>query len=105
MFLKKVEARYILAFDEEHDEYDETDEADKPSDDDIFLSPAGNLGSHTDLSAGGRYVGTFKTEEAAQKAIVDWMKKENWYPNIWYVSDHGNQHPYVLDDKYQKMLA
>lgn len=26
------------------------------------------------------------------KAIRDYMARTNWYPNVWFISDHGNAH-------------
>jgi hypothetical protein len=26
------------------------------------------------------------------KAIDAWMEKSNYYPNVWFISDHGNAH-------------
>ena len=30
-------------------------------------------------------------------AIRDWMEKNTYWPSVWWVSDHGNVHPYKLE--------
>lgn len=76
-------------------EYDE-DEEFTPDDEDCYLSDSGPLGSRTSVSCGGKFIGEYKTESAAAKAVKAWMKKEKYYPSIWKVSDHGNISPYSL---------
>jgi uncharacterized membrane protein (UPF0127 family) len=62
----------------------------EPEEDDIFIQDSGPLGSRTSVSAGGKFLGEFKTEEEAEEAIKEWMEANQWYPNVWKVSDHGN---------------
>lgn len=100
-FSAKVQAKYIVA--EQDDDQDERDE-DEQSEDDIYITPAGKLGSMLSLSAGGKFIGEFSEDEDVQEAIVEWMNKNKFYPNIWFVSDHGNVSPYQLDDKYQRKV-
>lgn len=97
-FASKVQAKYVVA---EHD--DEEQELEE-SDDDIYITPAGKLGSMLSLSAEGKFIGEFSEDEDVQEAIVEWMNKNKFYPSIWFVSDHGNVSPYKLDDKYQRMV-
>ena len=106
-FIKSLKAKYqVLSTDEEdqEDRSDEEDQEDRSDEDDIFLSDTGPLGSHTSVSAGGKHIGNFKSYEDAEKAIVNWINKNKWQPNIWQVSDHGNEHRYELGKKYQKMI-
>ena len=77
---------------------------DQPSEDDAFLAPTGPLGSRTSLSVDGKFIGEFKSDEEAEEALVKWMKKNSIYPGVWYVSDHGNVHPYTLSEKSAKNL-
>ena len=92
-------AKYIVAYDED----DENEEV-EPDEEDAFLSPCGYLGSKTSLSVGGKFIGEFKDDEAAEKALVDWIIKNNWHPAVWMVSDHGNVHRYNLSDANHKKI-
>lgn len=74
------------------------DEMEEPDEEDIFFSPAGPLGAWTSVSAGGKHIGTFKSDDnesaddKAYAAAKKWAKKSNFYPSAWQVSDHGNYH-------------
>jgi len=74
-------------------------EEDTPQDDDIYFSASGPLGSKTSLSADGKHIGEFSEFEEAEIAALKWMKKSNFFPNAWVVSDHGNMHPHTWDKK------
>ena len=86
----------------EDDNYDSEPEG--PSEDDIIISDSGSLGSRTSVSAGGRHIGEYKSTEEAEKAIVDWINKNKWYPAIWYQDDHGGIESYKLEPKNQKKI-
>jgi len=86
------------------DEWDDGSEEERPSDDDIILHNSGTLGSRTSVSASGRHIGEFKSDEEAEKAIVDWINRNKFHPGIWYVDDHGGVSPYSLDPKNQKKI-
>lgn len=94
-YLEKIQAH--LDEDEDEDEHE-------PSEDDAFFSPCGPLGSKTHLSVNNKSIGEFKSDRDAQKALVDWINKNKFYPNIWYVSDHGNVHPHELDSDLAKQI-
>src|SRR6185312_3577620 len=49
-------------------------------------------------SAGGKFVGEFNSHEEAEEAAKAWMKKNNFFPNAWIVSDHGNHHPTTIGE-------
>ena len=89
---------------ENEEEIDIDPEGKIPDKDDIVLTPSGRLGSKISLSAEGKYVGEFDSEEEAEKAIVIWINKNKYYPNIWFIDDHGGSHPYTLEDKNQKKI-
>jgi hypothetical protein len=75
----------------------EQDEEDpEPDEDDIFMKPSGALGGSTSVTAGGEFLGEFSSDEEAEAAIKEWMEKNNYYPNVWQVSDHGNVSPVIL---------
>lgn len=66
-------------------------------DEDAFLYSTGPLLSKTSVSIDGKYLGEFKTEELAVDAIKKYMHQNNFYPNVWYVSDHGNISIYNME--------
>jgi len=68
----------------------EEDSEPEPEEDDIFMQPSGSLGGRTSVSAGGKFLGEFSSDEEAEAAIKEWMEEHKWYPNVWRVSDHGN---------------
>ena len=104
-FLERIQASYRVAhIDPEDQEEMEEPEEDKPSEDDAFFAACGYLGSKTSVSVGGKHIGEFKSEKEAEEALVTWINKNNFYPNIWQVSDHGNVHPYTLDKEIAKKI-
>ena len=67
------------------------DETDEIQEGDYVLFDAGRLGSQTGVSVmGGKRIGAFESEGKALAFIRGCMEEENYYPNIWYVNDHGN---------------
>ena len=89
----------ISALDEDDDGGDDDGGGeDRPDEEDIFFSSSGPLGSKTTLSAGGKFVGEFNSHEEAEEAAKAWMKKNNFFPNAWIVSDHGNHHPTTIGE-------
>ena len=62
-----------------------------PSPDDFVLFPTGSLGGQTGVSrVQGKHLGTYATTEEALEAVRRIMEAEQYWPNIWYESDHGN---------------
>ena len=69
------------------------EQEDEPQEGDIIKSPSGSLGSKISVSeVEGKFIGEFSSDEEADEAIHEWMKKNKWYPNVWVESDHGNLH-------------
>ena len=71
---------------------------DQPDLYDCFLTPSGTLGSKTSVSINQTYLGEFDDSDLAEDAIRAWIETNGFYPNIWYVSDHGNITHYRLED-------
>lgn len=71
----------------------------KPEQDDIFITPSGQLGSKTSLSCGGKFVGEFDDNDEALQEAKKWMDEHKFYPTIWWVSDHGNHWPIDIEGK------
>lgn len=64
---------------------------DGPCEGDFTLTPCGPFGGKTAL---GRvhddFISEFDCDEDAIRATRDIMEREQFWPNIWVVSDHGN---------------
>jgi hypothetical protein len=56
---------------------------------DAFYSPSGRLGSKTSASFCQRHLGEFDSDDEALDAIRKQGKQENWFPNVWFIDDHG----------------
>jgi hypothetical protein len=78
----------------EDDTIKENDETMQPQDDDCFIE---SNGFKLSVSCGGKFVGEFVEDDDAYKAVKAWKVKNNWYPQTWFVSDHGNMSP--VDDE------
>ena len=86
--------------DDEEDEEDEDDEEDQEEEDedDIFSEEEMRSGFViSDSRRGGydvvnehKHVGHYSDMDKALAAIETEMKRSNFYPNIYYVNDHGN---------------
>jgi hypothetical protein len=66
-----------------------------PEEGDYIISSCGPLGSMTRVSVVGdsrsrKVFGGEKQAASAWAYITERMTKENFYPNIWHMSDHGN---------------
>jgi len=42
------------------------------------------------VSCGGKFIDEFEDDDKAYAAVREWKKRNNWYPNTWFISDHGN---------------
>jgi len=69
-----------------------SDEEHSPEDEDIYFHPSGPLGFKTSVSAGGKHLGEFSSNDEAEAAAREWTNRSNFWPNVWRVSDHGNYH-------------
>ena len=76
----------------------EDDEFDIPCEDDCFITPCGSLGSKYGVSIGGKFLGEFVEMDDAEKAIREQMEQDQFWPSVWFVSDHGNVSPHSLTD-------
>jgi len=70
----------------------------EPAPEDYTITPCGSLGSMTCVGQveGGKhsFVGKFSTDRAAERAICAKMDREQFWPSVWWISDHGNVRPY-----------
>lgn len=78
---------------EMEDERSEEPEHDEPDEGDFVLSDTGYLGSGVAVGeVGGGFLGDFKDEDEALAFVRTHMEENNFFPNIWRESDHGNMH-------------
>jgi hypothetical protein len=54
---------------------------------DCIISSDGNKYS---VSCGGKFLGDFIEWDDAMSKVITWQEANKWYPNIWFISDHGN---------------
>ena len=82
----------------EPEEFEE-DEFSEPQDGDYTMTPSGSLGSRTSVGiVNGKFLGEFDSGEAAAKFINKHMQKENFFPNVWYIDDHGGSNLINVDN-------
>ena len=76
------------------DDYESDEElwGDEPDEGDVVISDAGRLGGQTQVSFGGKNLGTFTEWYEMEDAIRGEGRRTNFWPNIWRLSDHGNYH-------------
>jgi hypothetical protein len=61
-----------------------------PDQGDYMLTPSGPLLSLTSLSTHeGKHIGEYPTTDAALEIVASRMESEQFWPNIWWISDHG----------------
>lgn len=47
-------------------------------------------------------VGPDSSTRTMWKALDDYMKRSNFFPNVWFVSDHGNAHLMVRETRSRR---
>jgi len=57
---------------------------------DYTLTPCGKLGGKVSVCQEGKCLGEFVETEDALKFVSERMDDEQFWPNIWWISDHGN---------------
>jgi hypothetical protein len=70
---------------------------DQPDPEDAYLRPSGPLGALTSASLGGVFLGEFDTTQQAEQAIRAEMDRTRFWPNVWWVDDHGGLTLWSLD--------
>lgn len=54
------------------------------------------------VSLSGRHIGSFSEMNGALKCVVERMEKDHYWPNVFYVNDHGNADLIALKPKIVK---
>jgi hypothetical protein len=77
---------------EDEEPVDEDLMEDAPSEEDIFIQDVGTLGAGTAAFQSGKQIAKLSNDDydSFYAQIVSWMKSNNFYPTVWYTSDHGN---------------
>jgi len=87
---------------ESEEEYFEWEYENIPAPQDYVLSACGHLGSKTCVGEiEGDFLGEFDTEDEAEEFIRKRARKQQVFPNVWQLSDHGNWH-LQKDWKYER---
>jgi len=63
----------------------------EPDEDDVFIQSASYLGGE-DVYFAGKHLGEFVEWDGIEDAIREEGNRQQYWPNIWHVSDHGNFH-------------
>ena len=85
--------------------YEAIRENQEMSDDDYKITPSGHLGGKVSVSDNFGRPKEFQDVEDALDFIRKDMEKNHFWPNIWWVSDHGNSWMIDLEGKEIKETA
>lgn len=77
------------------EEFEEQKMDSSPDPDDIIISSRDNL--YIVGSEDHGYIGDYEEMEEALESVKNWKKENNYFPTIWFVSDHGNMD--IIDDE------
>jgi hypothetical protein len=94
---KEIEVEQKKSKGSEEEPFEEASEEDQPDEDDLFIQDSGPLGSQYSVGTQHKHIGTYADSEEMEKAIKEWMDANKFWPNIWYISDHGNVSPYKME--------
>ena len=103
---KAVKAGKKQASDEDEDEeaesesaldFEPDEEPTEPEEGDYVITPSGPLGSRLAISQHGiKYLTEVSEFEDADDFIHAQMEKDQFWPSVWFVDDHGGVQPYTL---------
>ncbi len=63
----------------------------EPAEEDYIVTPGGPLGGKLAvIVVGGKFIGLFGEDDDAYNAIRADMEASQFWPNVWFISDHGN---------------
>jgi hypothetical protein len=77
----------------------ETMEDAGPQEGDYIISSGRGTHVSEHQEGGGKYLGEFANQDEAEAFIRQRMDKEQFWPNVWTCSDHGNLNLIVLPPK------
>ncbi len=67
------------------------------SDGDYSFTPCGHLGGQIFVASGYQHIGTYSCMAEALEAVIAVMEKDQFWPSLWWISDHGNMWPIDRD--------
>jgi hypothetical protein len=68
-----------------------------PGEEDATIMPTGPLGVWYAVGLGGRFLGEARDLEQALGMLRAAMDADQVWPDVWFISDHGNPQPLDLD--------
>jgi hypothetical protein len=68
-----------------------------PGEEDATITPTGPLGAWYGVGLGGRFLGEARDLEQALGMLREAMDADQVWPDVWFISDHGNPHRLDLD--------
>jgi hypothetical protein len=74
--------------------FDHLPDPDGPGEEDATITPTGPLGSHYAVALAGSFLGYATDLEQATamlQAAID-VDADRYWPDVWFISDHGNPH-------------
>lgn len=95
--LKKADGNFYL-HDQDQMDYDPNAPRDaaptQPDEEDCIIQD--NTRGGYNVSCSGKFIGNIMDMDAALKAVKNWQDKNQFFPTVWFVSDHGNAWPIDL---------
>jgi hypothetical protein len=72
--------------------FDHLPDLDGPGEEDGTITPAGPLGSQYAVALAGSFLGYADDMERATAMLREAMEADCYWPDAWFISDHGNPH-------------
>jgi hypothetical protein len=72
--------------------FDHLPDLDVPGEEDGTITPAGPLGSRYAVALGGSFLGDADDMDQAIAMLREAMDADRYWPDAWFISDHGNPH-------------
>lgn len=96
-----VEAAVDAALEWIEGELDARPETLEPEDGDYMMTDARGGGIAISIHGEG-FLQTEPDRDAAERFIALHQLASNWFPNVWFVSDHGNAHLVILPSQVER---
>lgn len=84
---------YMLETDDDDAETDDDDAEPQPEEYDAYIT---DMRDGYSVAFNGRWIGTYPRWSRAAAALYLEMGREQYWPNVWDVNDHGNQTLYAF---------
>jgi len=79
----------LIEFEDDFEDGSEDEGESEPDESDAFIF---DERGKTSVSVDGKNIGSFAEDDEAEIALKKWAKENSFFPNVWRVSDHGNNH-------------